>query len=126
MKIRTEMGLTFDDMLLMPKRSAIKSRNDVDTHSRFSRNIELHIPIISSNMDTVTEAPMAIAMAQAGGLGVIHRFMPIKKQAAEVTRAGTVRAFQAGTAPGIAGSPFNTGFCISVRQRLKPRRHKAR
>ena len=93
MKIRTEMGLTFDDVLLMPKRSAIKSRNDVDTHSRFSRNIELHIPIISSNMDTVTEAPMAIAMAQAGGLGVIHRFMPIKKQAAEVTRVKRAESF---------------------------------
>ena len=86
MNIRPEAALTFDDVLLVPKRSAIKSRSDVDTRSRFSCNIELHIPIVSSNMDTITEAPMAIAMAQAGGLGVIHRFMSIERQAAEVAR----------------------------------------
>ena len=86
MNIRPDAVLTFDDVLLVPKRSAIKSRSDVDTRSRFSCNIELHIPIVSSNMDTITEAPMAIAMAQAGGLGVIHRFMSIERQAAEVAR----------------------------------------
>ncbi|MER3458398.1 MAG: hypothetical protein C4309_07015, partial [Chloroflexota bacterium] len=75
-------ALTFDDVLLVPQRSPIPSRRDVDTSSRFSRHITLHIPIVSSNMDTVTEGRMAIAMARAGGIGVIHRFLPAARQAA--------------------------------------------
>ncbi len=86
MKLRPDTGLTFDDVLLIPRRSPVASRQAVNTRSCFSRNIELAIPIISSNMDTVTEAPMAITMARAGGLGVIHRFMAIDSQAAEVAR----------------------------------------
>lgn len=86
MKLRSHDGLTFDDVLLVPKRSRIRSRFAVTTRARFSRNIEIAIPLISSNMDTVTESTMAIAMARAGGIGVIHRFMSIEKQANEVKR----------------------------------------
>ncbi len=79
-------GLTFDDVLLVPKRSAVVSRSHVSTATRLSRRIRLNIPIVSANMDTVTESEMAIAMARAGGIGIIHRFMPIERQAAEVAR----------------------------------------
>ena len=65
-------GLTFDDVLLVPNRSEILPR-DVDVTTNLTRNIKLNIPIISSGMDTVTEARMAIAMAREGGLGVIHK-----------------------------------------------------
>jgi|DewCreStandDraft_2_1066082.scaffolds.fasta_scaffold02303_8 IMP dehydrogenase len=93
MRIRKEPGLTFDDVLLVPQRSPIPSRRDVDTSSRFSRHITLHIPIVSSNMDTVTEGRMAIAMARAGGIGVIHRFLPAPRQAAEVARVKRAESF---------------------------------
>lgn len=93
MRIRQEPGLTFDDVLLVPQRSPIPSRRDVDTSSRFSRHITLHIPIVSSNMDTVTEGRMAIAMARAGGIGVIHRFLPAARQAAEVARVKRAESF---------------------------------
>jgi IMP dehydrogenase len=86
MKLRSETALTFDDVLLVPRRSSVRSRRAVNTHTCFSRRIGLAIPIISANMDTVTEAPMALAMARAGGIGVIHRFMTVERQAAEVAR----------------------------------------
>lgn len=78
-------GYTFDDFLLLPSISNIEPK-DVDTRSRVSRNYNLNIPIVSSAMDTVTESDMAIAMAQEGGLGVIHRNMTIKEQVAEVEK----------------------------------------
>jgi len=77
------LALTFDDVLLMPGRSAVHPAQ-VDVTSRLTRSIRLNIPILSAAMDTVTEAPLAIAMAQHGGLGVIHRNMPIARQAEEV------------------------------------------
>ena len=77
------LALTFDDVLLMPGRSAVHPAQ-VDVTSRLTRAIRLNIPILSAAMDTVTEAPLAIAMAQHGGLGVIHRNMPIARQAEEV------------------------------------------
>ena len=83
---RTRVGLTFDDVLLVPKYSEISSRRDVDASTRFSRRIKLAIPIVSANMDTVTESGMAIAMAREGGIGVIHRFLPIEDQVAEVAK----------------------------------------
>src|SRR5690242_18585902 len=86
LKLRPETALTFDDVLLVPKRSAIRSRYAVNTRSHFSRHIALSIPIISANMDTVTEWSMARAMARLGGIGVVHRFMTIERQAAEVQR----------------------------------------
>ena len=83
-EIRT--GLTYDDVLLVPRRSRVRSRQDVSTRSRFTPAIELEVPIVSANMDTVTTAPMAIAMAQLGGIGVLHRFLPIEEEAADVRR----------------------------------------
>ena len=78
-------GLTFDDVLLIPAYSEVLPR-EVRLHTRFSRNITLNIPIVSAAMDTVTEAPMAIALAREGGIGVIHKNMSIQAQAAEVRK----------------------------------------
>lgn len=78
-------GLTFDDVLLVPAYSEVLPR-EVCVKSRFSRNIALNIPIVSAAMDTVTEAPMAIAIAREGGIGVIHKNMSIAEQAAQVRR----------------------------------------
>lgn len=78
-------GLTFDDVLLVPAYSDVLPR-EVNVKSRFSRNITLNIPIVSAAMDTVTEAPMAIAIAREGGIGVIHKNMSISEQAAQVRR----------------------------------------
>ena len=78
-------GLTFDDVLLIPAYSEVLPR-EVSVKSRFSRNITLNIPIVSAAMDTVTEAPMAIAIAREGGIGVIHKNMSIAEQAAQVRR----------------------------------------
>lgn len=78
-------GLTFDDVLLKPAYSEILP-NEVDTRTRFSRNIELNIPLCSSAMDTVTEAALAIALAQQGGIGVIHKNYSIDAQAEEVDK----------------------------------------
>lgn len=78
-------GLTFDDVLLIPGYSEVLPRN-VDITSKFSRNIELRTPIVSAAMDTVTEAELAIALAQEGGIGVLHKNMSIEAQAAEVRR----------------------------------------
>src|SRR5829696_998595 len=78
-------GLTFDDVLLQPARSNVLP-NQVDTRTFFSRNIALNIPIVSSAMDTVTESHLAIALAQQGGIGVIHKNMSIDRQAEEVDK----------------------------------------
>lgn len=80
------LALTYDDVLIVPRRSEIASRRDVDTSTRLTRNLRLAIPIVAANMDTVTEARMARALAREGGIGIIHRFMPIAEQAAEVAR----------------------------------------
>ena len=78
-------GLTFDDVLLIPAYSEVLPR-EVNLKTHFSRNINLNIPIVSAAMDTVTEAPMAIALAREGGIGVIHKNMSIAAQAAEVRK----------------------------------------
>src|ERR1044071_5063224 len=78
-------GLTFDDVLLVPAFSEILPA-EVDTKTRFSRNIGLNIPLCSSAMDTVTEAALAIALAQQGGIGVIHKNFSIEQQAEEVDK----------------------------------------
>src|SRR5438105_699582 len=82
---RPDVALTFDDVLLVPRHATVHPRN-VSVTSRFTRAIPLNIPIVSAAMDTVTEAEMAIAMARAGGIGVIHKNMSIDRQAAEVDR----------------------------------------
>ena len=76
-------GLTYDDVLLAPAYSEIHP-NDANTETYFSKNIKLNIPIVTAAMDTVTEAPMAIAMAQEGGIGVIHKSMSVEEQALQV------------------------------------------
>jgi len=86
-------GLTFDDVLLVPKRSSIVTRSQTNLQTKLSKNISLNIPIISANMDTVTESAMAVAMAREGGIGVIHRFLTISEQVNEVLkvkRSGSV------------------------------------
>lgn len=79
-------GLTFDDILIVPTRSHITSRSQTNLRTRLSRNISLNIPLISANMDTITESGMAIALAREGGIGIIHRFMTIGDQVDEVLR----------------------------------------
>ena len=79
-------GLTFDDVLLVPKRSPIVSRSQTDLRTKLSRKITLNIPIISANMDTVTESGMAIALAREGGIGIIHRFITIEDQVDEILK----------------------------------------
>src|SRR3569833_4724839 len=78
-------GLTFDDVLLQPALSEVVPSEAVTT-TRLTRKIELKIPIISAAMDTVTESHLAIALAQQGGIGIVHRNMPIDRQAEEVDR----------------------------------------
>ncbi len=77
-------GYTFDDVLLIPQRSRISSRKDTNLQSNLTKNIRLNIPIVSANMDTVTESSMAIKIASLGGIGIIHRFMTIDEQISEV------------------------------------------
>jgi len=86
-------GFTFDDVLLIPKFSDITSRSQTDLSTNLSRNIKLNIPLISANMDTVTEATMATTMARQGGIGIIHRFLTIEEEANQVLkvkRSGSV------------------------------------
>ena len=86
-------GLTFDDVLLVPKFSDIVSRSQTDLTTQLSRNISINIPMISANMDTVTESTMAITIAREGGIGIIHRFLTIQEEVDEihkVKRAGSV------------------------------------
>jgi IMP dehydrogenase len=90
MEIR--QAFTFDDVMLVPAASSVLPA-ETDTRTRITREIEIGIPLISAAMDTVTEGSLAIAMAQAGGLGVVHRNMPVDQQAAEVRK---VKRFEAG------------------------------
>src|SRR5215469_1292574 len=90
MEIR--QALTFDDVMLVPAASGVLP-GETDTRTRLTREIELGIPLVSAAMDTVTESSLAIALAQAGGIGVIHRNMPIAQQADEVHK---VKKFEAG------------------------------
>ncbi|HSG05974.1 MAG TPA: IMP dehydrogenase [Nitrospiria bacterium] len=85
LKNRIEEGLTFDDVVLIPAKSSVLPRS-VQTKTRFSRKININIPIVSAAMDTVTESRLAIAVAQEGGIGIIHRAMSPAEQAAEVDK----------------------------------------
>jgi len=95
--------LSFDDVMLVPQYSSILSRSEVDTRTVLSNNnktFSLSIPIISANMDTVTESAMAIVMAKMGGLGIIHRFISVEKQAVEVKKVKE-KGLLAGAAVGV-------------------------
>ncbi|MBE5759599.1 MAG: IMP dehydrogenase, partial [Clostridiales bacterium] len=85
MAIQFREGLTFDDVLLVPRKSEVVP-TDINTSTEIIPGIKLNIPIMSAAMDTVTEYEMAIAIAREGGMGIIHKNMPIEKQAAQVDR----------------------------------------
>jgi IMP dehydrogenase len=87
-----EEALTFDDVLLLPAHSSILPR-DVSLATNLTREIRLNIPLMSAAMDTVTEARLAIALAQEGGIGIIHKNMTIEQQAAQVRK---VKKFESG------------------------------
>jgi len=93
LNVRSAVGLTYDDVLLVPRYSEIRSRGDAITRTWLTPRIALDIPIVSANMDTVTETTMAIAMARSGGIGVIHRFLPTQRQADMVRRVKRTEAF---------------------------------
>ncbi|MCK6599573.1 MAG: IMP dehydrogenase, partial [Bdellovibrionaceae bacterium] len=73
-------GLTFDDVLIVPAKSDVRSRKDPSLATQLTKNKKVNLPIISANMDTVTESDMALAMWQLGGVGILHRFMTIEDQ----------------------------------------------
>lgn len=77
-------GLTYDDVLIVPSKSAVRSRRDPNLATRLTRRFKIDMPFISANMDTVTESPMAIAMNKLGGIGILHRFMTLENQLREV------------------------------------------
>ncbi len=101
-------ALTFDDVLLVPRHATVHPR-DVDVRTRFTRGIPLNIPLVSAAMDTVTEADMAIAMARSGGIGVIHKNMPIDRQASEVDRVKRSES-------GMIRNPITLGPDRSIRE----------
>ena len=112
-----QKALTFDDVLLVPAHSSILPR-DVSLKTRLTRNITLNMPLVSAAMDTVTEARLAIAMAQAGGIGIVHKNLTPKGQAAEVAK---VKRFEAG----ILKDPITISPNMSVREVLDlTRQHK--
>ncbi len=104
-------GYTFDDLLLVPGKSEVLP-SAVDTSSRFTRNIMLQVPVVSAAMDTVTEGVMAIAMAQKGGIGIIHKNLTIEEQAEEVRK---VKRFESG----IIKSPITLEPNVSIRRALE-------
>lgn len=96
-----ETGLSYDDVLLVPQRSPVDSREEVDLSTRLAEGVELSVPITTAAMDTVTETEMAGAVAEAGGLGVVHRFLTADEQA-EMVRAVADEGLQVAGAVGIA------------------------
>jgi IMP dehydrogenase len=115
MRIEQE-ALTFDDVLLIPAYSAILPR-DVRLKTRLTRGIELHVPLVSAAMDSVTEARLAIALAQEGGVGIIHKNMTAAQQAAEVSR---VKKYESG----VIKEPITVSPHISIREVLALTRSK--
>src|SRR5574341_2131817 len=93
MKILPDVALTYDDVLLVPQYSEVESRRKLSTQTKLTRGLSLQIPIVSANMDTVTENEMAIAMAREGGIGIIHRFMSIQEQVGQIARVKKTESF---------------------------------
>lgn len=109
MKIREQRGLTFDDVLLVPKRSSFASRQDVNTETWLTSSIKMHTPIVSANMDTVTEAAMAIAMARIGGIGILHRFMRVDRQVQQIKDVKRAEAYQ-------VDDPYTIAFDATIKE----------
>src|SRR6266852_937878 len=105
-----QKALTFDDVLLVPAHSSVLPRN-VSLKTRLTRNIQLNIPLVSAAMDTVTESRLAIAIAQEGGIGIVHKNLPAKKQAAEVAN---VKRYESG----VLRDPVTVSPDITVRELL--------
>ena len=101
LRIQAE-ALTFDDVSLVPAHSTVLPR-DVGLRTRLTRDLEINLPIVSAAMDTVTEARLAIAMAQLGGIGILHKNMSLQQQAAHVAQ---VKQFEAG----VIRDPFTVGL----------------
>src|SRR6266542_2593576 len=93
MKILQDTALTYDDVLLVPQYSAVDSRRVLSTQTKLTKQITLQIPIVSANMDVVTESEMAITMARQGGIGLIHRFMTIAEQVRHIERVKKAESF---------------------------------
>ncbi|MFA5211332.1 MAG: IMP dehydrogenase [Patescibacteria group bacterium] len=87
------LALTYDDVLIVPRRSSLKSRSEADTKTKLTKKIILNSPLVSSNMDTVTESEMAIAMARMGGIGILHRFMTIEQNVEEIKKVKRAQNF---------------------------------
>src|SRR5947199_219872 len=104
-------GLTFDDVLLVPGRSAVLP-SEVETQTNFTRKLKINVPLVSAAMDTVTESRLAIAMARQGGIGLIHRNMPIDRQAEEVDRVKRSES-------GMIVDPVTISPDITLRQALE-------
>jgi IMP dehydrogenase len=102
LNLRKNLGLTFDDVLLVPKLTTVESRSQVDLTTFLTKKIKLEIPLISANMDTVTESRMAIELAKLGGIGIIHRFLTIEAQVEEVKKVKKEKLL-VGAAIGIRG-----------------------
>ena len=115
MKIIQE-ALTFDDVLLVPAHSAVLPR-EVELKTQLTRNITLNIPLVSAAMDTVTEARLAIAIAQEGGIGIIHKNMTTEQQAAEVSR---VKKYESG----VIKDPITVSPNVTVREVMELTRAK--
>jgi IMP dehydrogenase len=113
-------ALTFDDVLLVPAHSTVLPR-EVEIKTQLTRSIALNIPLISAAMDTVTEARLAIAMAQEGGIGIIHKNMTAEQQAREVR---SVKKFESG----VIKDPITVSPDVSIRDVIKltrcSRRHR--
>src|SRR5512132_3178752 len=93
MKILPETALTYDDVLLVPQYSDADSRRILSTRTCLTKKIALQIPIVSANMDVVTESEMAMTMAREGGIGMIHRFMTIAEQARQIERVKKAESY---------------------------------
>ena len=109
-------ALTFDDVLLVPAHSAVLPR-DVELKTQLTRTITLNIPLLSAAMDTVTEARLAIAIAQEGGIGIIHKNMTIEQQAREVLR---VKKYESG----VIKDPITVSPDVTVREVIELTRSK--
>src|SRR6202161_2121878 len=109
------IGLTFDDVLLLPAHSAVLP-SEADTSSRITRRLRLRIPLVSASMDTVTEARMAIAMARQGGAGVLHRNLAIEEQAQQVDMVKRSEA-------GMITDPVTCGPDATIDDCARPRAH---